>query len=85
MSIVQMLLGTSSAANDVHVAVAHGSSPYVNVYPWDNGFGTKISDPSTAVAGQAYGITFSPDKKFIAVGHSTSPYVSVYNWSNAGS
>tara|TARA_Y100000004_G_scaffold89215_1_gene100074 strand:+ start:207 stop:1259 length:1053 start_codon:yes stop_codon:yes gene_type:complete len=85
MSIMQMLLGTSSGeANEVHFAVTHGSSPYINVYPFDNGIGTKIADPSTAVAGSARAVAFSPDKKFIAVGHGTSPYVSVYHWSNAG-
>ena len=80
----QMFLGMGAVKNDVHLAVAHGSSPYITVYPFDNGFGTKISDPSTLPAGNGQAVAFSPNKKYIAVTHSSSPYVSVYNWSNNG-
>ncbi len=80
----QLLLGMGGVKNDVHFVVTHSNSPYVTAYPWDNGFGTKLADPSTLPAGNGRCVAFSPDKKFIAVGHSGSPYVSVYNWSNAG-
>lgn len=80
----QLLLGMGAIINDVHAAVTHSSSPYINVYPWDNGFGTKLSDPSTLPAGQGKAVAFSPDKKFIAVAHETSPRISVYHWSNNG-
>ena len=79
-----MLLGYGVVQNDVHFAVASGSSPYITVYPFDNGFGTKLSDPSTLPAGSARCVAFSPDKDFIAIGHETSPYISVYHWSNDG-
>lgn len=79
-----MLLGTSSAANDVHFVVTHATSPYVTAYPFDNGLGTKLSDPSTLPAGNGRCVAFSPDKKFIAIGHESSPYISVYHWSNDG-
>tara|TARA_R100000406_G_C3114962_1_gene125303 strand:- start:655 stop:1710 length:1056 start_codon:yes stop_codon:yes gene_type:complete len=84
MSMQQMLLGIGAIKNDVHFAVTHRNSPYVSVYPFDNGFGTKISDPSTAIPGDGKSVQFSPDKKFIAITCQSSPYVHVYHWSNDG-
>ena len=42
------------------IAVSHGTSPYIGVYPWGSGFGTKYSDPSTLPAGTGRGVAFSP-------------------------
>ena len=64
------------------LAVATPSTPYVNVYPWNSGFGTKYSNPSTLPAGNAYGVAFSPDGADLAVAHYNSPYISVYPWSS---
>ena len=80
----QLLLGMGAIINDVHFAVTHRTSPYISVYPFDNGFGTKMSDPSTALPDDGKAVAFSPDKKYIAITHDTSPYVSVYKWSNDG-
>lgn len=80
----QLLLGMGVVKNDVHFVVTHFNSPYVTAYPFDNGFGTKLSDPSTLPTGIGRCVAFSPDKKFIAIGHETSPYISVYHWSNDG-
>jgi len=42
------------------IAVAHYNSPYISVYPWDSGFGTKYTDPSTLPTGIGIGVAFSP-------------------------
>jgi hypothetical protein len=33
------------------IAVAHFTSPYISVYPWSSGFGTKYANPSTLPTG----------------------------------
>ena len=52
----------AGAAGDYvgNIAVAHGTSPFISVYPWGSGFGTKYSDPSTLPAGTGRGVAFSP-------------------------
>ena len=64
------------------IAVSHATSPYISVYPWSSGFGTKYSNPSTLPTGNGRGVAFSPDGADIAVAHDTSPYISVYPWSS---
>ena len=63
-------------ANDL--AIAHGSSPRVSVYPWSSGFGTKYSNPGTLPTNFAINATFSPNAAHLAVGHNTSPNVTAY-------
>jgi WD40 repeat protein len=63
-----------------YIAVAHGSSPFINVYPWDGTFGAKIADPATLPGVDGNSVSFSPDGKYIAVVHETSPYINVYPW-----
>ena len=64
------------------IAVTHFDSPYISVYPWSSGFGTKYADPATLPAGNSYGgVAFSPSGNDIAVGHDTTPFISVYPWS----
>lgn len=48
------------AADDSAVALVHATSPYISAYPWDttSGFGTKYSDPGSALAGIGYGVAF---------------------------
>ena len=42
------------------LAVVHSTSPYISVYPWSSGFGTKYSDPSTLPTGNGKSVAFSP-------------------------
>ena len=73
-----------SKAGDA-IAVAHGTSPFVSVYPWSGaGFGLKFADPATLPASTGNGVAFSPAGDAIAIVHNTSPFVSVYPWSGAG-
>ena len=42
------------------IAVAHDTSPYISVYPWSSGFGTKYANPATLPTGNGYGVAFNP-------------------------
>ena len=42
------------------IAVAHATSPFISVYPWASGFGTKYANPSTLPASTGNGVAFSP-------------------------
>jgi uncharacterized phage-associated protein len=37
----------ASASVGTFVAITHDNSPYISVYPWSAGFGTKLSNPAT--------------------------------------
>ena len=41
-----------------YIAVAHDVSPYISVYPWSSGFGTKYADPATLPTGTGFGVAF---------------------------
>ena len=66
------------------IAVAHNTSPYMSVYPFNNvtGFGSKYANPVTLPTGNGLGIDFTAGvaagSRSLAVGHANSPYVSVY-------
>jgi hypothetical protein len=76
------LRAAAAAAGGSDIAVAHATSPYISVYPWSSGFGTKYANPATLPAGTGYAVTFSPDGANIAVAHISSPFISVYPWSS---
>ena len=42
------------------IAVAHATTPFISVYPWSAGFGTKYTNPATLPAGTGWGVAFSP-------------------------
>jgi hypothetical protein len=73
------LRAAAAAAGGSDIAVAHDVSPFISVYPWSSGFGTKYA---TLPTGLGYGVAFSPDGANIAVAHATSPFISVYPWSS---
>jgi hypothetical protein len=70
----------SPSGNDI--AIAHDTTPFVSVYPWSAGFGTKYADPATLPTGDGRAVAWSPSGSDIAVGHLVSPYLSVYKWSS---
>jgi hypothetical protein len=43
-----------------NIAIAHSITPYISVYPWSSGFGTKYSDPATLPTGTGRSVAFSP-------------------------
>ena len=62
------------------VAVAHDTSRFLSVYPWDNstGFGVLYANPVTLPTGVATGVAFSRQGDAVAVAHTVSPRFSVY-------
>lgn len=63
------------------IAVAYLASPYVNVYPWSAGFGTKYANPATLPTDFGFEVAFNPADTAIAVAHDVTPYISTYPWS----
>lgn len=78
------LPGNAMYAADIHtdiVAVCGASSPYVHVYPIESGsFGTKYSNPASALPGNSYGVMFTHNKDAIIIIHSGGAGVSAYPW-----
>lgn len=67
------------------LAITHSTTPFITVYNWDNGFGTKVDDPATLPLNNAFALDWSPDGLYLAVTNSTtSPYIQVYNWTGTG-
>ena len=64
------------------IAVSNGNTaPFIQVYPWSSGFGTKYANPATLPATlSALAVRFNPAGTDIAVGGSVGG-VSVYPWS----
>lgn len=63
------------------VAIAHNSTtPYISIYPWSNGFGTKYANLATPVIFTAASFNF--DSSAIAVSVSATPFLSAYRWNN---
>jgi len=62
-----------------YVAIAHFTSPFVSVYPWNGTtIGAKLGNPSPALAGQGNGVAFSSDGTILGISHSNTPYFSLY-------
>lgn len=80
----QVAQGAAGAGGDKDVvAIGHNSSPYLTVYEWDGGFGTKYSNPSTAhPGGNCRGVDFTDDNSIIIAASSSSPYINAWNWDN---
>jgi hypothetical protein len=74
MSSATVSTGTSA------LAISHATSPFVTVYPWAGGFGTKYADPATLPVSSANAVAFSPDGAALAVAHITSPRLTTYRW-----
>lgn len=83
MSFAARQVTTSEPWAGAAIAVATFSAPYVSVYPWGNGFGSKYADPSVLVGSAAYKPAFAPSGNALAVVHQDPPFVSAYAW-NAG-
>lgn len=82
MSFASRAVGSVGAAYDI--AVAHENSPFISVYPWDFGFGTKYADPATLPSVTGRGVAFSPDGAAVAVVGPTYYGLKAYPWSTSG-
>lgn len=72
-----------------YVFIGSGESPWINAYNWSaSGFGTKFSNPATALVGQVNYLAVSPSSDavlFAGGGNgSTIPYIGGYKWSASG-
>jgi 3D (Asp-Asp-Asp) domain-containing protein len=72
MTFAARAIRESAFIATAYIAVAHATSPFISVYPWSGGFGTKYSDPATLPAGTGLGVAFSPSGADIAVAQETS-------------
>jgi len=67
------------------IAVPSVSSPFVQIYPWDSGFGTKWTNPATLPNDTMSGAAFSPAGSAVAVaGAYSTKFVYAYPWSGSG-
>ena len=41
------------------IAIAHATTPFLSVYPWIAGFGTKYANPATLPTGNGNAVSFS--------------------------
>jgi YVTN family beta-propeller protein len=73
--------GAAFSPDGTALAVAVGTTPYVNTYAWNAGFGAKATAAATAPTGIAEDVAWSPDGLSLAVAHATSPFITVYPWS----
>ncbi|MBL7716582.1 MAG: WD40 repeat domain-containing protein [Bdellovibrionales bacterium] len=61
-----------------HVIVGGGTSPFMEAYPINNGFGTKLSNPGSLPTAQVNGVAFSPQGDYVAIAVNSSPFIEVY-------
>ena len=66
------------------IAFPSNASPWLNVYAWNNGFGTKYTAPSDLTGQQARGMAFSSSGNTLVAGLRYTPFVAAYAWTNAG-
>ena len=72
--------------NNSVLAIGNSSSPYLNVYKFNDvtGFGTKYANPATLPNSQRTGVKFSSDGSVIfSSGNSTVDGVSAYAWNSS--
>lgn len=72
--------GVSFSYDSATIAVSSSSSPYISVYPWNPGFGTKYANPATLPA-SGTSTVFNNDKTKLVVGADITPFIYMYNWS----
>ena len=75
------IIASSKSVGSTTIAVAYSITPFISVYPWSLGFGTKYANPATLPNGNGTDVSFSPSGNDIAVSHATTPFISVYPWS----
>lgn len=68
-----------------YLAVGHGTSPRITVYPWAGAFGIKIANPSSLPATNVFGVGWNPDSLvlFGAIDSGSNPRMVAYEWTPA--
>jgi hypothetical protein len=73
--------GVAFSPSGANIAVAHFTSPFISVYPWSPGFGTKYANPATLPQQPGYQPAFTGTD--IAVAHGGgNPYIVAYPFSS---
>ena len=75
------VLGTvASRRTRKAIAITHGTSPYISIYPWAAGFGTKYANPASAPAGEGRDVVFDKAGRSVVIANITSPRVAAYQF-----
>src|SRR5690606_21382036 len=64
-----------------------GDNPnYVSIYHWssEDGFGTKLADPSEPIVGLPYRPRFKSTEDVFVFTHEEDPCITAYEWSESG-
>jgi hypothetical protein len=80
------IYGVAFHPADTAVVAGVGTSPWVNAWVWDNstGFGTKYSNPSSAISTtiQAFDVAFHPSGNAVFITTYSAPGIHAYSWSS---
>lgn len=66
-----------------YVGVAHTGAPSMTIYPFQNGYGTKLANPSSLPAGNGLGIAFAPTGDYVTVATSATPFLHTYQFTDS--
>lgn len=75
---------TAYSRDGNYIGISAHSSPYIHVYNWSSGFGSKFSNPASLPTGAGLDIDWTPTSDAVVIGHATSPFVSGYPFSGSG-
>jgi len=82
------VLGVTFSPSGRDIALAHGGSPHLTVYPFtgqpQQPYGTKYADPASLPAIQGNSVAFTHSGDAIAVVTNGTPFIAAYPWSSAG-
>lgn len=75
-------VGVSVLSNGSGLAVGTDTLPFIFAYPWANivGFGTKFSNPASALPGSVNAVEFGRVSEVMFCAHDTTPFVTAYAW-----
>jgi hypothetical protein len=62
------------------ISITHGTSPFISIYPFAGGFGTKYANPTVAPAGEGRDQAFDKAGRSVVVANITTPFIAGYQW-----
>lgn len=77
-----LTLSGGPVVGDRNVAFTTDNTPRVLAYPWNNGFGTKYTNPATVPTGLPFKLRFSNSGEDLAIPHGDFPQVTAYPFNN---
>ena len=76
--LIQGASGAASSKTDIVMGV--NGTPYIEAYEWDDGFGTKYSDPSTLPTNAVVEANFNKAGDVVGFAQIGTPYCGAYPW-----